>query len=98
MQKQLESVKALAFRHWKIRSVLSSSSQLPRSILVAFAVLLAVIYIAVAVHTPLSILPTVVHDDGWYIATGRSLADGEWLGTFNQFTLMRGPGYPAFLA
>ncbi len=33
-----------------------------------------------------------------FISLGRFLAQGKWLGPFNQFTLMKGPGYPAFLA
>ncbi|MGE3897227.1 MAG: hypothetical protein AB7F39_04910 [Variibacter sp.] len=28
----------------------------------------------------------------------KELVSGHWLGAFNQFTLMKGPGYPAFLA
>ena len=38
------------------------------------------------------------HDDGLFISLGHYLADGRWLGPFSQFTLMKGPGYPAFLA
>ncbi len=38
------------------------------------------------------------HDDGLDMALGRHLSQGEWLGPYNQFTLLKGPGYPAFLA
>ena len=50
------------------------------------------------VHTPLTLYPGAPHDDGLYMSLGRSLAEGHWLGPYNQFTLMKGPGYPAFLA
>src|SRR5262245_29118192 len=63
-----------------------------------YAILLFLAYTVVSVHTPLAILADAVHDDALFVVLGRSLADGRWLGSFNQFTLMKGPGYPAFLA
>ena len=59
---------------------------------------LILLYIFVAVHTPLMIRVNAPHDDGLFISLGRFLSEGRWLGPFSQFTLMRGPGYPAFLA
>src|SRR5205085_9946292 len=32
------------------------------------------------------------------ITLARRLSEGNWLGQYDQFTLMKGPGYPAFLA
>ena len=58
----------------------------------------SIFYIFVVVHTPLAIWPTGVHDDGLFISLGRYISEGRWLGPFNQFTLMKGPGYPLFLA
>ena len=55
-------------------------------------------YIVVAVHTPIGVHPSGMHDDGLYMKLGALLAQGQWLGAFDQFTLMKGPGYPAFLA
>jgi len=55
-------------------------------------------YVFVAVHTPLTLYPHASHDDGLYINLGRHLAEGEWLGHYNQFTLAKGPGFPLFLA
>jgi hypothetical protein len=60
--------------------------------------LISGLYIAFCAHTPISILANAVHDDALFISHGRLLADGHWLGSFSQFTLMKGPGYPAFLA
>ncbi len=56
------------------------------------------LYIFVVTHTPISILAIAAHDDGLFMSLGRHLAEGRWLGSFSQFTLMKGPGYPAFLA
>ena len=46
----------------------------------------------------MEIIATAMHDDGLFIALGRSLANGHWLGPYSQMTLAKGPGYPFFLA
>lgn len=38
------------------------------------------------------------HDDELAIHQGRSLLDGNWLGTYNQYTLIKGIVYPVFVA
>jgi len=60
--------------------------------------LVSALYIAVCAYTPISILANAVHDDALFISHGRLLSTGHWFGPFSQFTLMKGPGYPAFLA
>jgi len=57
-----------------------------------------VLYFAISTHTPIVVNPLAMHDDGLFIELGRYLAEGHWLGPFSQFTLMKGPGYPLFLA
>jgi hypothetical protein len=42
-------------------------------------------------------LPTP-HDDGNYVARALMLANGKWASTFDQYTFMRGPLYPLYLA
>jgi hypothetical protein len=70
----------------------------PPAAITACLVALPLIYTIVMVHTPLAVLADAMHDDGLFMMLGRRLAAGEWLGPFNQYTLMKGPGYPAFLA
>ena len=70
----------------------------PRWLAYVYAIMLILAYVIVTVHTPLTIYLGAPHDDTLYIRLGRFLAEGQWLGGFNQFTLMKGPGYPAFLA
>lgn len=63
------------------------------------AVLLAfLIRLFLSANTPLSVLYHAGHDDGWYITRAINLLTGNWLGPFSQYTLMKGPGYPAFVA
>jgi hypothetical protein len=49
-------------------------------------------------NTPLVILWWAPHDDGLFMRLAANIASGKWLGPYNQFTLMKGPGYPLFLA
>lgn len=38
------------------------------------------------------------HDDGLFISHAMSIVSEHWLGPYSQFTFMKGPGYPLFLA
>jgi len=42
--------------------------------------------------------PGAGHDDRLFINQTISLVQGNWLGSYNQFSLMKGPFYPFFLA
>ena len=72
--------------------------RVPKWLVYTYVMTLVSAYIFVTVHTPMAIQPDGAHDDEFYMSHGRYLAEGEWLGPFSQFTLMKGPGYPAFLA
>jgi hypothetical protein len=69
----------------------------PRAAIYAYVIGLSLVYVFVYVHTPLAIL-LGPHDDSLFVKLGQYLAEGKWLGPFDQFTLMKGPGYPLFLA
>src|ERR1700681_4912126 len=69
----------------------------PRAAIYAFILGLSAVYVLVYVHTPLAIM-LLPHDDTLFVKLGRYLAEGKWLGPFDQSTLMKGPGYPLFLA
>jgi hypothetical protein len=47
---------------------------------------------------PLSVLLWQNYDDNLFMRLGMNLAQGKWLGHFNELTLIKGPGYPLFLA
>ena len=38
------------------------------------------------------------YDDALFIRHAISIRNGDWLGNFNELTLVKGPGYPVFLA
>ncbi|GAB5560392.1 MAG: hypothetical protein SynsKO_20390 [Synoicihabitans sp.] len=45
-----------------------------------------------------TIMMNLAHDDRLFITQGQSIAQGEWLGGFNELTLSKGPVFPMFLA
>lgn len=49
-------------------------------------------------NTPLNIWWNAGHDDGLFMRLAANISSGRWLGRYDQFTLMKGPGYPLFLA
>lgn len=58
----------------------------------------AATYMFLTMNTPLVIMVWQNYDDNLFVRLGQYFAEGRWLGPFNQFTLMKGPGYPLFLA
>ena len=70
----------------------------PNWLIYSYIILLVLVYLFVVTHTPLAVQPDGVHDDEFFMSKGRYLAEGDWFGPYSQFTLMKGPGYPAFLA
>ena len=41
---------------------------------------------------------TAPHDDTLFVGLALNILQGEWLGSYDQFTLMKGSGYPLFIA
>src|SRR6478672_10066315 len=66
--------------------------------------LLIILFVAAAarfllvLNLPILFFTYTIHDDTLFMRLATNLASGHWLGEYNQFTLMKGPGYPAFLA
>ena len=70
----------------------------PTSLVYSYVIGLCFVYALVRAHIPTTVYADAALDDGLFMTLGRSLAEGKWLGPFSQLTLMKGPGYPAFLA
>jgi hypothetical protein len=56
------------------------------------------LYIINAYYTPIPLWPIAGHDDGHFLSQGAQIARGHWLGRYDQMTLIKGPGFPFFLA
>lgn len=65
---------------------------------VLLALVSAALYIVVASNLPLEVLAGAGHDDAWFWRRAQSIVDGHWMGRYDQMTLMKGSGYPLFLA
>ena len=50
------------------------------------------------VNNRILLFPGAGHDDGYFIRMASNIASGQWLGAFDHYTLMKGPGYPVFVA
>lgn len=65
---------------------------------ILFVLALLSIRIFWSLNTPLEVLYRAAHDDGLFLSRAVDLISGHWLGAYSQMTLMKGPGYPIFLA
>jgi len=59
---------------------------------------LITLQLALVMHLPITVRGDAGHDDGWFISNAINILRGNWLGSFNQMTLIKGVGYPIFLA
>jgi hypothetical protein len=58
----------------------------------------ATLAMALRAAVPLWVLADTTVDDLLFVRLGNHLAHGRWLGPYNSSTLLKGPGFPAFLA
>ena len=66
--------------------------------LVLLVVLLTGLKIVLAEVLPLTAIGGSIYDDQLFLQLGHNLAKGIWLGDYDAQLLMKGPGYPLFLA
>lgn len=64
----------------------------------ASALVSAVLFVALVSFLPIEVFGDAGHDDAWFWRKAESIAAGGWLGPYDQMTLMKGAGYPLFLA
>ena len=57
-----------------------------------------VFFVLIFIGVPYSIQTWQGYDDALFINHAISISTGQWLGLFNDTTLVKGPGYPLFLA
>ena len=56
------------------------------------------VYLAAVSSFPATILMGQDFDDALFIRLGHNIANGNWLGTYNELTLVKAPMFPVFLA
>ncbi len=70
----------------------------PRPWILTYVIVNLALYFFIKTHTPLALDAGKPHDDTLFMMLGLRIASGEWLGPYNEYTLMKGPGFPLFLA
>lgn len=65
----------------------------------AMAVALSsLLLVALVSQLPVALLADAHYDDGWFWQRAESIVAGQWLGGYDHLTLVKGVGYPLFLA
>jgi hypothetical protein len=62
------------------------------------AAILGALYILNYFLIPVPLIPVLGHDDGHFMRQAKTILDGQWLGPYDQLTLIKGPGFPIFLS
>lgn len=73
------------------------NKKVPRFLLYYMAIS-GFLYVIMCVNIPIGLLANAGYDDGLFFHNAESIFRGDWLGTYGQMTLAKGPGYPLFLA
>lgn len=66
--------------------------------MLAIALVSSSFYVALVSQLPLALLADASHDDAWFWQRAERIASGDWMGGYDGMTLMKGAGYPLFLA
>jgi hypothetical protein len=75
-------------------------SQVPSRgrLVMTFVVILVLVRLWLGAGQTVAALGTAAHDDAHFILLASSLLSGEWLGPYNEFTLIKGPFYPMWIS
>jgi len=76
----------------------SGASRMKRGVGAGVVAVVAATHLVLLLHTPIALFANASHDDTLFMRLAMHVASGEWLGPFSQYTLMKGPGYPLFVA
>src|SRR6202051_836088 len=79
-------------------SASSLFSRLRRSSLLIAALILVALKLWLVAAQPVVAHANASFDDRLYLALAEQVLKGNWLGPYSQFTLMKGPMYPLFIA
>ena len=63
-----------------------------------FELPLIILFNLIFIGVPISIQLWQGYDDALFIRHAINIRNGDWLGSYNELTLVKGPGYPLFLA
>lgn len=91
-------VGGLATAHGARRLLRTADRFVTGRVLAAIYVVAAVAYVVICLHLPVQFNTFADKDDAYFVRAAQSMLAGDWLGTYNQITLIKGPGFAYFLA
>jgi hypothetical protein len=80
------------------RAGLHWMSQRPRPVVLVILALVTLARIWLTATQPLKAVGGAIHDDQLFIDQAASIVSGHWLGGYNNLTLIKGQGYPLWIA
>jgi hypothetical protein len=81
----------------RLRAAIGEGQINRRTLIISYVVIVVVSCVCRAM-TPVFVIGMAVHDDFLFTRLARHLVDLQWLGPFDNLTLAKGMGYPAFIA
>ncbi|MCZ8164771.1 GtrA family protein [Silanimonas sp.] len=88
----------LVFRSADDKDDAARISTRPRYLALGLAAASTIASVVAIAGLPVSMLAGAGHDDAWFWQRAESIVGGAWLGAYDPLTLMKGAGYPLFLA
>jgi hypothetical protein len=82
--------------NFNLRRLLSGAARLTHSF-PSVCFLIASLSLGMRSGFPVHAIPNAAADDALFVSLARSLGAGHWLGSFNNFTLVKGMFYPLFI-
>lgn len=70
----------------------------PMRFAMALFILLSIFRLGLIAARPLAFLGGAADDDRLFVEHARSIERGDWLGPYNELTLVKGPGFPILIA
>lgn len=58
----------------------------------------SVVRLLLTERLPIYVMVNMPHDDGWVVSAAQSIIQGNWLGAYNQYTLIKGCFAPLLMA
>lgn len=83
---------------WPLMNGDAPAARAPAVLPGLLALISAALFVLVVSCLPVEILAGAGHDDAWFWHRAESIVKGHWLGPYDEMTLMKGAGYPLFLA
>ena len=81
----------------RIRAALGDGEISRRTLIVAYVAII-VTSCLLRTSSPMYVIGMAIHDDFLFVKLARHLVDRQWLGLYDNLTLVKGMGYPAFIA